>query len=49
MWQGMDGFDGPVLSGTGFFLKRVSLYGDFVHEGKAINRLHVYITDYINF
>lgn len=33
MWQGLDGLDGPVLSGTGFFIKRVSLYGSFVQEG----------------
>ncbi|XP_062076732.1 cellulose synthase-like protein G2 isoform X2 [Humulus lupulus] len=33
LWQGMDGLDGPVLSGTGFFLKRVSLYGRYVEEG----------------
>ncbi|KAF4348123.1 hypothetical protein G4B88_008811 [Cannabis sativa] len=32
-WQGMDGLDGPVLSGTGFFIKRVSLYGNYVQEG----------------
>ncbi|OUZ99634.1 Cellulose synthase [Macleaya cordata] len=26
-WQGMDGIKGPVLSGTGFYLKRQALYG----------------------
>ncbi|XP_062076764.1 cellulose synthase-like protein G2 [Humulus lupulus] len=35
LWQGMDGLDGPVLSGTGFFLKRVSLYGRYVEEEGA--------------
>ncbi|EXB55545.1 Cellulose synthase-like protein G2 [Morus notabilis] len=33
LWQGLDGLDGPVLSGTGFVIKRMSLYGSFVHEG----------------
>ncbi|KAF8388199.1 hypothetical protein HHK36_026865 [Tetracentron sinense] len=26
-WQGMDGLSGPVLSGTGYYLKRVAIYG----------------------
>ncbi|KAF3955668.1 hypothetical protein CMV_019135 [Castanea mollissima] len=26
-WQGMDGLKGPLLSGTGFYLKRKALYG----------------------
>ncbi|KAK4586165.1 hypothetical protein RGQ29_023387 [Quercus rubra] len=26
-WQGMDGLRGPLLSGTGFYLKRKALYG----------------------
>ncbi|KAF5466008.1 hypothetical protein F2P56_015967 [Juglans regia] len=26
-WQGLDGLQGPVLSGTGFYIKRVSLHG----------------------
>ncbi|KAK7391644.1 hypothetical protein VNO78_20061 [Psophocarpus tetragonolobus] len=29
LWQGMDGLTGPVLSGTGFYLKRESLYGNY--------------------
>ncbi|KAI5386712.1 hypothetical protein KIW84_073020 [Lathyrus oleraceus] len=32
-WQGMDGLKGPVLSGTGFYMKRVSLYGNHANEG----------------
>lgn len=32
-WQGMDGLKGPVLSGTGFYMKRVSLYGNQANEG----------------
>ncbi|KAH1087726.1 hypothetical protein GYH30_019015 [Glycine max] len=27
-WQGMDGLMGPVISGTGFYIKRVSLFGN---------------------
>ncbi|KAL9410808.1 hypothetical protein AB3S75_044558 [Citrus x aurantiifolia] len=30
-WQGMDGLKGPILSGTGYYIKRESLYGDFTH------------------
>ncbi|KAF6174667.1 hypothetical protein GIB67_006319 [Kingdonia uniflora] len=36
LWQGMDGIQGPVLSGTGFYLKRRALYGGLTQE-KDIN------------
>ena len=36
MWPGLDGLDGPVLSGTGFVIKRIALYGSFVKEGKEL-------------
>ncbi|XP_061356803.1 cellulose synthase-like protein G2 [Gastrolobium bilobum] len=29
LWQGMDGLKGPLLSGTGFYMKRESLYGNY--------------------
>ncbi|KAL5068300.1 hypothetical protein RYX36_019187 [Vicia faba] len=29
LWQGMDGLQGPLLSGTGFYMKRESLYGNY--------------------
>lgn len=29
----MDGLQGPMLSGTGFYMKRKALYGDIVQEG----------------
>ncbi|XP_045823512.1 cellulose synthase-like protein G2 isoform X1 [Trifolium pratense] len=32
-WQGMDGLKGPVMSGTCFYIKRVSLYGNRTNEG----------------
>ncbi|XP_004505391.1 cellulose synthase-like protein G2 [Cicer arietinum] len=32
-WQGIDGLSGPVMSGTGFYIKRVSLYGIRANEG----------------
>uniref|UniRef100_A0A7N2LYQ1 Cellulose synthase-like protein G2 n=1 Tax=Quercus lobata TaxID=97700 RepID=A0A7N2LYQ1_QUELO len=32
-WQGMDGLRGPLLSGTGFYLKRKALYGKPNQEG----------------
>ncbi|GMN53480.1 hypothetical protein TIFTF001_022613 [Ficus carica] len=33
MWPGLDGLDGPFLTGTCFVIKRVALYGSFVQEG----------------
>ncbi|GMN53482.1 hypothetical protein TIFTF001_022617 [Ficus carica] len=32
MWPGIDGLVGPFLSGTGFVIKRIALYGNFVQE-----------------
>lgn len=29
LWQGMDGITGPLLSGTGFYMKREALYGNY--------------------
>lgn len=26
-WEGLDGLRGPILSGTGFYMKRDALYG----------------------
>lgn len=36
LWEGMDGLDGPVLSGTGFYMKRVALYGTSIQGGNSI-------------
>ncbi|KAL3724730.1 hypothetical protein ACJRO7_029834 [Eucalyptus globulus] len=33
---GMDGLKGPVLSGTGFYIKRESLNGKSIHEGTDV-------------
>ncbi|TXG72255.1 hypothetical protein EZV62_000834 [Acer yangbiense] len=38
-WYGMDGLTGPVLSGTGYYLKRESLYGHFAQEGADLLEL----------
>ncbi|KAL5851931.1 hypothetical protein ACOSQ3_007049 [Xanthoceras sorbifolium] len=38
-WQGMDGLTGPVLSGTGYYLKRESLYGHFPGQGADLLEL----------
>ncbi|KAK0608867.1 hypothetical protein LWI29_037198 [Acer saccharum] len=38
-WYGMDGLTGPVLSGTGYYLKRESLYGHFAREGADLLEL----------
>uniref|UniRef100_A0A5B7B319 Putative cellulose synthase-like protein G2 n=1 Tax=Davidia involucrata TaxID=16924 RepID=A0A5B7B319_DAVIN len=32
LWPGLDGHVGPVLSGTGFYLKRMALYGSSIQE-----------------
>ncbi|XP_024193737.1 cellulose synthase-like protein G2 isoform X1 [Rosa chinensis] len=32
LWQGLDGLQGPCLSGTGYYIKRLSLYGKFLKE-----------------
>ncbi|KAF5466004.1 hypothetical protein F2P56_015963 [Juglans regia] len=32
LWEGVDGLKGPILSGSGFYIKRVSLYGSTVDE-----------------
>lgn len=41
-WQGMDGLNGPVLSGTGFYIKRVSLCGKFSDKGTDLIELGQY-------
>ncbi|KAK7400632.1 hypothetical protein VNO78_11860 [Psophocarpus tetragonolobus] len=38
-WQGMDGLEGPVISGTGFYIKRVSLYGNLASKGTDMLQL----------
>lgn len=36
-WEGMDGFMGPIMSGTGFFIKREALYGSrHIQEGNIM-------------
>ncbi|KAK4855993.1 hypothetical protein QYF36_013042 [Acer negundo] len=35
-WQGMDGLRGPLLSGTGFYLKRNALFGSPNQEDKFL-------------
>ncbi|KAJ7954756.1 Cellulose synthase [Quillaja saponaria] len=39
-WQGMDGLRGPLLSGTGFYLKRKSLYGSPNQEDDCLLEPH---------
>ncbi|KAL4357432.1 hypothetical protein AHAS_Ahas09G0186100 [Arachis hypogaea] len=36
LWQGMDGLKGPVLSGTGFYMKREALYGNYTIKGTEL-------------
>ncbi|XAR49015.1 Cellulose synthase (UDP-forming) [Bertholletia excelsa] len=38
-WPGMDGLEGPCLSGTGFYIKRESLYGNPVKQGVDVMEL----------
>ncbi|XP_052727332.1 cellulose synthase-like protein G1 isoform X2 [Vigna angularis] len=35
-WQGMDGLMGPVMSGTGFYIKRASLFGNCASKGSDL-------------
>ncbi|KAI6707130.1 hypothetical protein NL676_010092 [Syzygium grande] len=37
LWYGMDGLEGPLLSGTGFYVKRESLYSKPMQEGTSTN------------
>ncbi|RVW55864.1 Cellulose synthase-like protein G2 [Vitis vinifera] len=39
LWEGMDGLDGPVLSGTGFYMKRVALYGTSIQGDTSLTEL----------
>uniref|UniRef100_A0A2N9GDS4 Glycosyltransferase 2-like domain-containing protein n=1 Tax=Fagus sylvatica TaxID=28930 RepID=A0A2N9GDS4_FAGSY len=39
MWPGLDGLQGPVLSGTGFYIKRVALCGSFILEDIDLTEL----------
>ncbi|KAL9260091.1 Cellulose synthase-like protein [Drosera capensis] len=32
LWRGMDGLRGPCLSGTGFYIKRIALYGSLAQR-----------------
>lgn len=35
-WPGIDGIQGPMLSGTGYYMKREALYGKFLQKGRYI-------------
>ncbi|KAJ0034367.1 hypothetical protein Pint_24636 [Pistacia integerrima] len=39
MWHGMDGLRGPVLSGTGYYIKRESFYGNCTQKGIGFEEL----------
>ncbi|MED6157240.1 hypothetical protein PIB30_021584 [Stylosanthes scabra] len=41
-WRGMNGLKGPVLSGTGFYIKRVSLCGNLTIKGTDLTQLKEY-------
>ncbi|KAA8527736.1 hypothetical protein F0562_035395 [Nyssa sinensis] len=38
-WQGFDGLEGPPVSGTGFYMKRMALYGSFTPKDVDIMKL----------
>ncbi|KAK9003348.1 hypothetical protein V6N11_060912 [Hibiscus sabdariffa] len=42
-WPGMDGLQGPMLSGTGFYMKRMALYGDIVQKDTDFTLLKHYL------
>ncbi|KAA8527739.1 hypothetical protein F0562_035392 [Nyssa sinensis] len=39
MWQGLDGLEGPILSGTGFYIKRKTFYGSSPKKDIDIKKL----------
>ncbi|KAJ9182237.1 hypothetical protein P3X46_006254 [Hevea brasiliensis] len=39
LWHGMDGLKGPILSGSGFYMNRDCLYGNFIQEGNELTEL----------
>ncbi|KAE9597201.1 putative cellulose synthase (UDP-forming) [Lupinus albus] len=41
-WQGMDGLKGPVMSDTGFYIKRKSLFGNCTIKGAELLQLKDY-------
>ncbi|KAI4345764.1 hypothetical protein L6164_012860 [Bauhinia variegata] len=41
-WQGMDGLSGPVMSGTGFYIKRASLCGNNTIKDTNLPELQMY-------
>ncbi|XP_052881927.1 cellulose synthase A catalytic subunit 7 [UDP-forming]-like isoform X2 [Gossypium arboreum] len=42
-WPGMDGLQGPMLSGSGFYMKRKALYRDIVQEDTDFTQLKQYL------
>lgn len=42
VWRGPDGLQGPILCGTGFYMKRKALYGTSLMEGVDIKDLRNY-------
>ncbi|XP_058001137.1 cellulose synthase-like protein G2 [Hevea brasiliensis] len=39
LWHGMDGLKGPVLSGSGFYMNRDSVCGNFIQKGNDLTEL----------
>ncbi|KAA8527737.1 hypothetical protein F0562_035394 [Nyssa sinensis] len=39
IWQGLDGLEGPILSGTGFYIKRKTFYGSSPQKDIDIKEL----------
>jgi len=35
-WPGFDGLQGPVISGTNFYIKREALYGFDINDGEFL-------------
>ncbi|KAF8014479.1 hypothetical protein BT93_H0324 [Corymbia citriodora subsp. variegata] len=44
LWYGMDGLQGPLLSGTGFYAKRESLYSKPMQKGATTNLIDLKAT-----
>ncbi|XP_050218118.1 cellulose synthase-like protein G3 [Mercurialis annua] len=47
-WPGVDGLQGPILSGTGFYMKRNALYGNISEKGvEQLKRIFGHSNDFI--
>ncbi|WCJ23963.1 cellulose synthase family protein [Euphorbia peplus] len=46
-WPGTDGLQGPILSGTGFYMKRKALYGHILRDLEELKRTFGHSNQYL--